>query len=105
MLFVFSFSILFLFKKIILIINTLFISKSFFIKDVLGINKLKFFFDMIGDMLSLISFLIYSELIELNFLGLNRPNIDEPKYPIEDNSSEISDYDDEDIKFIPKDQI
>ena len=69
--FVFMFPILFLFRKLILIINTLFISKSFFINDVMRINKLKFFFDMIGDILSLISFLIYSEIIELNFLGLN----------------------------------
>ena len=69
--FAFTFPILFLIRKIILIINTLFISKSFFIKDVRGINKLKFFFDMIGDILSIISFLIYSEIIELNFLGFN----------------------------------
>ena len=69
--FVFMFPILFLFRKLILIINTLFISKSFFIKDVMRINKLKFIFDMIGDIFSLISFLIYSEIIELNFLGLN----------------------------------
>ena len=38
----------------------------------MGINKLKFFFDMIGDILSLISFLIYSEIIELNFLDFNK---------------------------------
>ena len=69
--FAFTFPILFLFRKIILIINTLFISKSIFIKDVRGINKLKFFFDMTGDILSIISFLIYTEIIELNFLGFN----------------------------------
>ena len=69
-LYVFSFPILFLLRKLILIINTLIISKSIFIKDVMGINKLKFIFDMIGDILSLISFLIYSEIIELNFCGL-----------------------------------
>jgi hypothetical protein len=68
---VFSFPILFLFRKLILIINTLFISKSFFKNDVMGINKLNFFFDMIGDILSLISFFIFSEIVELNFLGLN----------------------------------
>jgi hypothetical protein len=70
-LFAFSFPILFLFKKIVLIINTLIISKSFYIKDVTGIKKLKFSFDMVGDILSLISFLIYSEVVELNFCGLN----------------------------------
>jgi hypothetical protein len=70
-LFAFSFPILFLFKKIVLIINTLIISKSFYIKDVTGIKKLKFSFDMVGDILSLISFLIYSEILELNFCGFN----------------------------------
>ena len=69
--FAFSFPILFLFRKIALIINTLIISKSFYIRDVIGIKKLKFIFDMIGDILSLISFLIYAEILELNFCGLN----------------------------------
>lgn len=69
--FVFSFPILFLFRKIILIINTLIISKSFYITDVTGIKKIRFSFDMIGDILSLISFLIYSELLELNFCGFD----------------------------------
>ena len=50
--FVFSFPILFLLRKIILII-------------------IKFSFDMIGDILSLISFLICSELVVLNFGGFN----------------------------------
>ena len=61
--FVFSFPLLFLFRKIALIINTLFISKSIFKKDVMGINKIKFFLEIIGDILCLISFLIFSELI------------------------------------------
>ena len=70
-LFAFSFPILFLFRKISLIINTLIISKSFYIKDVTGIKKLKFSFDMIGDILYLISFLIYAEILELNFCGFS----------------------------------
>ena len=37
----------------------------------MGINKLKFFFDLIGDIFSFISFLIISEIIELNFCNLN----------------------------------
>ena len=37
----------------------------------MGINKLKFFFDLIGDILYFISFLIYSEIIELNFSKFN----------------------------------
>jgi len=65
-LYVYTFPILFLFKKIILIINTLFISKRFFIKDILGINKLKFFLDLIGDIFYFISFLIFSEIIILH---------------------------------------
>lgn len=36
-----------------------------------GIKKLKFSFDMIGDILYLISFLIYAEILELNFCGFN----------------------------------
>ena len=70
-LFAYSFQIIFMFKKIILIINTLFISKSLFKKDVMGINKLKFYLDMIGDIFYFISFLIYSEIIELNFCKFN----------------------------------
>ena len=69
--FVFSFPILFLLRKIILIINTLFISKSFFVKEVMRINKFKCFFEMIGDFLSIVSFLIYFEIIELNFCNYN----------------------------------
>jgi len=64
MIFVFSFPILFLFRKIVIIINTLIISKSFYIRDVTGIKKIKFSFDMIGDILSLISFLVFSKLID-----------------------------------------
>ena len=83
-LFSYSFPILFLFKKITLIINTLFISKSFFIKDVLGGNKLKFYFDMIEDIFYFISFFIFSEIIELNFCGFNndifKPNFINPLF-------------------------
>ena len=67
LIFVFSFPLLFMLRKIVLIINTLFISKSIFKKDMMGINKTKFCLDVIGDILSLISFLIFSELIILNF--------------------------------------
>jgi hypothetical protein len=101
-LFVFSFPILFLLKKIALIINTLIISKSFYIKDVTGITKLKFSFDMIGDILYLISFLIYSEILELNFCGLsyNYPPhelnpLNPYPYPYPDNNSS----DDEDLLY------
>ena len=61
--FVFSFPLLFLLRKIILIINSLFISKSIFKEDVMGINKIKFFLEIIGDIFCLISFLVFSELI------------------------------------------
>ena len=70
---------------------------------------------MIGDMLSLISFLIYSELIELNFLGFNEytkrniirrgPNpLYVPEYPFEDKDDDIFDDnedDDDNNKFSP----
>ena len=71
MIFVFSFPILFLFRKIVIIINTLIISKSFYIRDVTGIKKIKFSCDMIGDILSLISFLIFSKLVLINFEEYN----------------------------------
>ena len=61
--FVFSFPLLFLLRKIALIINSLFISKSIFKEDVMGINKIKFFLEIIGDIFCLISFLVFSELI------------------------------------------
>jgi hypothetical protein len=99
---VFSFPILFLFRKLILIINNLFISKSFFKNDVKGINKLQFFFDMIGDILSLISFFIYSEIVELNFLGFNYdtrrniirrgPNIDPELLSVDDDIEDDEKY-------------
>ena len=89
--FAYSFPIIFLFKKITLIINTLFISKSFFIKDVMGINKLKFFFDLIGDILYFISFLIYSEIIELNFCKFNHYT---KRAILEDRDPEPEPYDD-----------
>jgi len=66
-LFVFYFPLLFLLRKIVIIINTLFISKGNFKADIVGINKVKSFLDMIGDIISLISFLLFSELILLNF--------------------------------------
>ena len=104
--FAFTFSILFLFRKIALIINTLIISKSFYIKDVTGITKLKFSFDMIGDILYLISFLIYAEILELNFCGFNyntAKNIskrelddnDRPFYPDPDPYDPVDFFDDD----------
>ena len=89
--FSYSFPIIFLFKKITLIINTLFISKSFFIKDVIGINKLKFFLDLIGDIFYFISFLIYSEIIELNFCKFN---YNTKRTILEDTSLRFKPYDD-----------
>ena len=103
--FVFSFPLLFLLRKIALIINTLCISKGIFKKDVMGINKTKFFLDIIGDILSFVSFLIFSELILFNFGKYRnyhpRPGIIRiPKLSFieSDHSDEDEDdvYDDED---------
>ena len=66
----FYFPIYFLFQKLLLGLNTLIRKQKFFTE----INKYKickFHFDISGDFLSIIGFLIYLEIIELNFCNLN----------------------------------
>ena len=58
-------------KKTILPINTLILEKKIFTKDATNISILKFILDIIGDFFSLIAFLIFFEIIELKFCGLN----------------------------------
>ena len=62
---IFSFPILFILEKIVLIIYT-FIRDNLFFKTKSAINHYKFVLDIIGDIVSLLGFLIYLEIITLN---------------------------------------
>ena len=67
---IFSFPMFFLFKKIILIFNTLIRIKAFFKENEVYDNT-KFFLDISGDIIAIIGFLIYLEIIILNFWNLD----------------------------------
>ena len=69
--YIFSNEIYFSFKKIALPIYTLINEKSFFIKEPIKYILPKFILDTSGDFLSLIGFLVFLELIELNFCDFN----------------------------------
>ena len=68
---IFSFPVYYFTQKIVLIINTLIQEKSFFSANRINFIEAKFSLDILGDILSSIGFLIYLEIIELNFCGLN----------------------------------
>ena len=59
--------ILFVFQKIILIVNNYFRQKTFFSKDTNDYIISKFIFDWAGDLFTIIGFLIYLEIFELKF--------------------------------------
>ena len=63
--------IYFFIKKIILPLNTLIFEGNYFLEDVMGEKIAIYFLDIIGDVFSLIGFMIFFEIIELNFCGLN----------------------------------
>ena len=67
---IFSCPIFFFLQKIILIINNLIQEYSFFNKNE-NDNVTKFSLDISGDILSFLGFLVYLEIIELNFCNLN----------------------------------
>ena len=71
---VFKTPIYFLFQKAVLILITLIWKHSFFVVSN-NIKKYKFFLDICGDISSFFAFLIYLEIIILNFFGFNY-NID-----------------------------
>ena len=68
---IFSFPVYFVTQKIVLIINTLIREKTFFNVNRINYIEYKFSLDFTGDILSSIGFLVYLEIIELNFCGLN----------------------------------
>jgi hypothetical protein len=67
---IFSFPIFFFLKKIILILNTFIFKGSFFDKSE-PIRNTKFFLDLSSDIISVFGFLIYLEIIILNFCKFN----------------------------------
>ena len=67
-----SFPVYYIFKKIILIINTLAIRHTFFDNDKQQNYKLeKFLLDLSGDITAIFGILVYLEIIELNFCNFN----------------------------------
>ena len=68
---IFTFPVYYFIKKIVLIINTLIQEKTVFSANRINYIEAKFILDTSGDILSTIGFLIYLEIIELNFCGLN----------------------------------
>jgi hypothetical protein len=68
---IFSIPIYYFIQKIILIVNTLIQNHSFFYEKDDGIRIKKFTLDISGDILSIIGFLFYLEIIEINICNLN----------------------------------
>ena len=69
--YIFSNEIYISFKKIALPIYTLINEKSFFITNAIKYITAKYILDTSGDFLSIIGFLVFLELIELNFCDFN----------------------------------
>ena len=107
--FILSISLFYLFGKLIFpVYNKIFGECHCFFKEEqkYKIFNTKYIFDIIGDILSIISFLIYLEIIELNFCGFNyylkRNIISRASYEhrINDeriNRIDISEYSDDEI--------
>ena len=70
--YIFSNQIYFCLKKIVLPIYTFIIEGSFFIEKPINFIIPKFILDTSGDFLSLIGFIVFLELIELNFCDFNK---------------------------------
>ena len=68
---IFSFPVYYFTQKIVLIINTLIGEKTFFSANRINFIEAKFSLDFLGDILSSVGFLVYLEIIELNFCELN----------------------------------
>ena len=76
---VFSYPIEYFLEKVILAITTVIISLIrnkntkflIFVDKSIDYNEIKFFLDFFGDIISIIGFLIYFEIIELNFDKFN----------------------------------
>ena len=96
--------ILYVFQKIILIVNNYFRQKTFFLKDTNQYIISKFIFDWAGDLFTIIGFLIYLEIIELKFwnydynikVNITRRSLIETKEISEPEKSVINDEENQD---------
>jgi hypothetical protein len=68
---VLSIPLYYIFQKIILVINNILKKGTFFSNDAIDFIISKFILDYAGDLFSIIGFLIYLEIIELNFCDYN----------------------------------
>ena len=68
---VLSIPLYYIFQKTILVINNFFKKGTFFSNDAIDFIISKFILDYAGDLFSIIGFLIYLEIIELNFCDYN----------------------------------
>jgi hypothetical protein len=96
--------ILYIFQKIILIVNNYFRQNTFFLKDTNQYIISKFIFDWAGDLFTIIGFLIYLEIIELKFwnydynikANITRRSLIESKEISEPEKSVINDEENQD---------
>jgi len=68
---IFSFPVYYFIQKLVLIITTAIKEQRFFSRDHINLIEYKFTLDVSGDLLSIIGFLVYLEIIELNFCNLD----------------------------------
>ena len=96
--------ILYVFQKIILIVNNYFRQKTFFLKDTNQYIISKFIFDWAGDLFTIIGVLIYLEIFELKFcnydynikVNITRRSLIETKEISEPEKSVINDEENQD---------
>ena len=69
---IFSYSINNIIPKIILPINTLIYEGTFFSKNAIEYNKMKYIFGILMNIFSIFTFSIYLEIIQFNFCGFNK---------------------------------
>ena len=100
-----SFPVSYFFLKIIMVINTLIKNKTFFNDIPIKYKSEKLFLDFAGDITSIIGFLVYLEIIELNFCKFNynlrRNIINRGINELDDNCDDrnSSYYQDEDVEL------
>ena len=97
-----SFPVYYFIQKIILIINTLIRNGTFFNDTKFNFKTEKFCLDVSGDITSFIGFLVYLEIIELNFCNLNynlrRNIIKRGNKELFDDINDYDDFDDDERK-------
>ena len=90
---IFSFPIYYFFQKLISATYTMFKTHNYFVKEYINNTKIaKYFLDSIGDIIAFIGFLIYLEIIILNF---NNYDYNIKKFIIERSKQEVIDNEEE----------